>query len=86
MIDWQEIEALGTEAEQLATMAQTVEDAIAYGPFTEKTYHGALSLLTALIHQHAQKINVVLHAELNELKSKKKERPSMVRDTAAASQ
>lgn len=72
MIDWKEVEALGTEAEQLATMAQTVEDAIAYGPFTEKTYHGALSLLTTLIHQHARKIHDVLHTELNELKSKEK--------------
>jgi len=64
MINWQEIEDLGTEAEQLATMAQAVEDAIAYGPFTEKAYHGALTLLTSLIRQHAQKIKNVLNVEI----------------------
>jgi len=80
MIDWQEIEELGTEADQLATMAQTVEDAIAYGPFTEKYYHGALSLLTTLMRQHAQKINDVLHTELNELKSKENKRGRTLRE------
>jgi len=82
MIDWQEIEDLSTEADQLATMAQTVEDAIAYGPFTEKTYHGALSLLTTLMRQHAQKINSVLHAEIKDLREEK-EKPSKVRAAAA---
>lgn len=56
----QTIENLGLEAEQLAAMSQAIEDAIEYGPFTEKTYHGALSLLTNLLEQHADKINFLV--------------------------
>lgn len=52
-----EIEKLGIEAEQLAAMALAIEDAIAYGPFAEEAYHGAQSLLTELLRQHAKKIN-----------------------------
>jgi hypothetical protein len=50
------IEDLGLEAEQLAAMSLAIEDAIAYGPFTEKAYHGALSLLSNLLNDHAKKI------------------------------
>ena len=56
MVDMHKLEDLSLEAEQLAAMSQAIEDAIEYGPFTEKTYHGALSLLTNLLGQHADKI------------------------------
>lgn len=64
MIDLHKIEDLGLEAEQLAAMSQAIEDAIEYGPFTEKSYHGALSLLTNLLEQHADKIQAQVNAAI----------------------
>ena len=64
MINWQEIEDLGLEAKQLATMALTIEDAMSYGPSSAETYLDTLSLLTILIHQHATKINNIAALEV----------------------
>ena len=70
MENLREIENLGLEAEQLAAMSLAIEDAIEYGPFTEKSYHGALSLLTNLLDQHAEKINILVERTCKDGKTK----------------
>jgi hypothetical protein len=64
MINWQDIEDLGFEAELLTNMALTIEDAMSYGPGTAAEYLRTLSLLRTLLLQHADKLNVLVKAEL----------------------
>lgn len=64
MIDWHDIEDRGYEAEQLAILATTIEDAINYGPSDAKVYLGSLSLLGKLLSEHARKLNTIAQAEI----------------------
>ena len=67
MINRHEIEDLGVEAKQIAATAHAIQDAIFYGPSTGESYYDALSLLTNLIYEHAQKINNIVSADLREI-------------------
>lgn len=67
MINRHEIEDLGVEAKQLAATAQAIQDAIFYGPSVGETYHDALSLLTNLMYEHAQKINNIVSTDLRDV-------------------
>lgn len=67
MINWHEIEDLGEDAERLATLAATIEDAMAYSPVKAQTYLDSLFLLGTLLHQHADKLNSIVKTELAEL-------------------
>lgn len=64
MINWHDIEDLTSEAEQITVLAQTVEDAMNYGPSTPDAYFGALSLLTSLTHTHAEKLELLFKTEM----------------------
>ncbi len=67
MINRHEIENLGVEAKQIAATANAIQDAIFYGPSSGESYYDALSLLTNLMYEHAQKINNIVSAELREI-------------------
>ena len=67
MIDWHDIEELGYEAEQLASMAQAIDDAIMYGPSSAEAHQGALSLMIGIMRQHAEKLQSIVGDELKEL-------------------
>ena len=67
VIDWHDIEDLGFEAEQLASMAQAIDDAIMYGPSSAVAHQGALSLMIALMNQHAEKLQSIVGIELKGL-------------------
>jgi len=68
MINWQDIEDLGFEAEQLASLALTLEDAVSYGPASAAEYFGAFSILTTIARRHADKLNVMAKAEISKLR------------------
>ena len=69
MINWHDIEDLEHEAEQLATMALTIDDAISYGPSSPEVYHGSVALLIELMHRHTRNINLIVANELKALRS-----------------
>ena len=63
MIDWHDIEDLAYEAEQLAVLSMTIDDAMNYGPSTPDAYFGALSLLTTMAQTHAKKLDALYQKE-----------------------
>ena len=67
MINRHELENLGVEAKQLAVTAQAIQDAIFYGTSSCESYFDALSLLTNLMYDHAEKINSIVSADLREI-------------------
>ena len=69
MIKWYDVETLGTEAAQLANLSLTIEAAMSSGHPTADTYLGSMSILTTLMHEHANKLNSLMQEELKELRS-----------------
>ena len=71
MIDRNEIEDLALEARQIACLSLSIENAMYYGPNTAETYYDALSAVTDLMSQHADKLRTVINKESAALSAEK---------------
>ncbi len=63
MADWVELDKCSEQVKNLAVLAETIHDAMYYGPHTEAAYLDSLALLGTLLKDQAAKLDALTQKE-----------------------